>query len=64
LPIKIAHRDGTIWQVTPEFEELDRAAAANGLSPRDLLEAATATAAAAGLVTGAPVPDGLRGSRD
>jgi uncharacterized protein (DUF111 family) len=63
LPIKIAHRDGTIWQVTPEFDELDRAAAAHGMSPRALLEVATATAAAAGLVTGAPVPDGLRASR-
>jgi uncharacterized protein (TIGR00299 family) protein len=63
LPIKIAHRDGTIWQVTPEFDELDHAAAAHGMSPRALLEVATATAAAAGLVTGAPVPDGLRASR-
>ncbi|HEY6682950.1 MAG TPA: nickel pincer cofactor biosynthesis protein LarC [Propionibacteriaceae bacterium] len=63
LPIKIAHRDGTIWQVTPEFEELDRAAAARGMSPRALLEEATATAAAAGLVTGATVPDGLRANR-
>ena len=63
LPIKIAHRDGTIWQVTPEFDELDRAAAAHGMSPRALLEEATAIAAAAGLVTGAPVPDGLRANR-
>jgi hypothetical protein len=37
LPIKIAHRDGTIWQVTPEFEDLDRAAAAQGMSPLSLL---------------------------
>jgi uncharacterized protein (DUF111 family) len=63
LPIKIAHRDGTIWQVTPEFDELDRAAAAHGVPPRALLEEATAIAAAAGLVTGAPVPDGLRANR-
>ena len=55
--------DGTIWQVTPEFDELDRAAAAHGMSPRALLEEATAIAAAAGLVTGAPVPDGLRANR-
>jgi hypothetical protein len=40
-----------------------RAAAAHGVPPRALLEEATATAAAAGLVTGAPVPDGLRASR-
>jgi len=63
LPIKIAHRDGTIWQVTPEFDELDHAAAAHGMSPRALLEEATARATAAGLVAGAPVPDGLRASR-
>ena len=63
LPIKIAYRDGTIWQVTPEFDELDRAAAASGMSPRALLEEANATAAAVGLVTGARVPDGLRSSR-
>ncbi len=64
LPIKIAYRDGTIWQVTPEFEELDRTAATRGMSPRALLEEANASAAAAGLVTGARVPDGLRSSRD
>jgi uncharacterized protein (DUF111 family) len=63
LPIKIAYRDGMIWQVTPEFVELDRAAAASGRSPRALLEEAYATAAAVGLVTGARVPDGLRSSR-
>jgi pyridinium-3,5-bisthiocarboxylic acid mononucleotide nickel chelatase len=63
LPIKIAYRDGMIWQVTPEFEELDRAAAASGRSPRALLEEAYATAAAVGLVTGAQVPDGLRSTR-
>jgi uncharacterized protein (TIGR00299 family) protein len=63
LPIKIAHRDGTISQVTPEFDDLERAAAEHGLSPVELLQQATAAAAAAGLVTGAAVPDGLRSSR-
>ena len=63
LPIKIAHRDGTIWQVTPEFDDLERAAAERDLSPLALLEQATAAAASAGLVTGAVVPEDLRTSR-
>ena len=63
LPIKIAHRDGTIRQVTPEFDALEQAADEQGLSPLALLEQATAAAAAAGLVTGAAVPDELRTSR-
>ena len=63
LPIKIAHRDGTIRQVTPEFDDLESAAAEQGLSPLTLLEQVSAAAAPAGLVTGAPVPEGLRSSR-
>jgi uncharacterized protein (TIGR00299 family) protein len=63
VPIKIAHRDGAIWQVTPEFDDLERAAVEQGLSPREALEHLTAAAMAAGLVTGAPVPEGLRTSR-
>ncbi len=63
LPIKIAYRDGAICQVTPEFDDLERAAAEQGLSPRALLEQATTAAAAAGLVTGAAVPDELRTTR-
>ena len=63
LPIKIAYRDGAICQVTPEFDDLERAAAEQGLSPRALLEQVTTAAAAAGLVTGAAVPDELRASR-
>jgi pyridinium-3,5-bisthiocarboxylic acid mononucleotide nickel chelatase len=63
LPIKIAYRDGTIRQVTPEFDDLERAAVEHGLSAIALLEQAMAAAAAAGLVTGAAVPDGLRSIR-
>ena len=37
LPVKIAHRAGVVWQATPEFEELDRAAAELGRSPQALL---------------------------
>ncbi len=63
ISIKIAHRHGTIWQVTPEFDDLERAADEQDLSPITVLEQAMAAALAAGLVAGAPVPNGLRTSR-
>jgi uncharacterized protein (TIGR00299 family) protein len=63
ISMKIAHRHGTIWQVTPEFDDLERAADERGLSPLSVLEQAMAAALAAGLVSGAPVPVGLRASR-
>jgi uncharacterized protein (TIGR00299 family) protein len=63
ISIKIAHHQGAIWQVTPEFDDLERAADEHGLSPFTLLEQATMAATAAGLVTGAAVPEGLRSSR-
>jgi pyridinium-3,5-bisthiocarboxylic acid mononucleotide nickel chelatase len=63
ISIKIAHRHGTILQVTPEFDDLERAADEQDLSPITMLEQARAAALAAGLVTGAPVPNGLRSSR-
>jgi pyridinium-3,5-bisthiocarboxylic acid mononucleotide nickel chelatase len=63
ISIKIAYVDGTIRQVTPEFDDLERAADEHGLAPLTLLEQATMAATAAGLVTGAAVPEGLRSSR-
>jgi uncharacterized protein (TIGR00299 family) protein len=63
ISMKIAHHHGTIWQVTPEFDDLERAADEQNLSPITVLEQAMAAALAAGLVTGAPVPNGLRTSR-
>jgi pyridinium-3,5-bisthiocarboxylic acid mononucleotide nickel chelatase len=63
ISIKIAHHHGTIWQVTPEFDDLERVAGEQDLSPITVLEQAMAAALAAGLVTGAPVPKGLRSSR-
>lgn len=63
ISIKIAHHHGAIWQVTPEFDDLERAADEHGLSPLTLLEQATMAATAAGLVIGAAVPEGLRSSR-
>jgi pyridinium-3,5-bisthiocarboxylic acid mononucleotide nickel chelatase len=64
ISIKIAHRHGTIWQVTPEFDDLERAADEHHVSQITMLEQAMSAALAAGLVTGAPVPDGLRSSRN
>ena len=63
ISIKVAHRHGTIWQVTPEFDDLERAADEQDLSPITVLEQAMAAALAAGLVAGAPIPNGLRSSR-
>jgi pyridinium-3,5-bisthiocarboxylic acid mononucleotide nickel chelatase len=63
ISMKIAHRHGTIWQVTPEFDDIERASDERGLSSLTVLEQAMAAALAAGLVSGAPVPNGLRTSR-
>jgi pyridinium-3,5-bisthiocarboxylic acid mononucleotide nickel chelatase len=63
ISIKIAHHHGTIWQVTPEFDDLEQAANEQDLSPITVLEQAMAAALAAGLVAGAPIPNGLRTSR-
>jgi len=63
LSIKIAHHRGSIWQVTPEFDDLERVSIELGVSPLALLEQTMAVAAVAGLVTGAPVPNGMRTSR-
>jgi pyridinium-3,5-bisthiocarboxylic acid mononucleotide nickel chelatase len=63
ISMKIAHRHGTIWQVTPEFDDLERAADEQDLSPITVLEQAMAAALAAGLVSGAPIPNGLHTSR-
>lgn len=64
LAVKISHRDGVILQVTPEFDELDQAAADQLVPPQLLLEEARAAAGAAGLYPGAPVPDKLRPDRE
>jgi pyridinium-3,5-bisthiocarboxylic acid mononucleotide nickel chelatase len=63
VSMKIAHRGGRIWQVTPEFDDLEQASIELGVSPLTLLEQTMAAAAVAGLVTGAPVPNGLRTTR-
>jgi uncharacterized protein (TIGR00299 family) protein len=64
LPVKVSHRNGVIWQVSPEFDQLDRAAADRSISPQRLLDETRAAANAAGLMPGAPVPRDLRPHRD
>lgn len=56
VPVKVAHRGGTILQATPEFEDVAARAADLGLPVLTVLEAANAAAVAQGLVPGAELP--------
>jgi uncharacterized protein (TIGR00299 family) protein len=56
VSVKVAHRDGVIVQVSPEFDDAARHSAETGRSQHLVLQEATAAAAAAGLVRGAPLP--------
>ena len=60
VPVKVAHRDGTVVHATPEFDDVARLAAKRGQPVRDVLAAAVAAAAASGLTPGVPVPAALR----
>jgi pyridinium-3,5-bisthiocarboxylic acid mononucleotide nickel chelatase len=57
VAVKVAHRDGVISQVSPEFESVAARAAALGRTQHDVLTATVAAATAAGLVVGARLPD-------
>ena len=56
VPVKIAHRDGVIVQVTPEFDAVEAHAISLDRPVRVALDEAVAAAATAGLVTGTAVP--------
>jgi pyridinium-3,5-bisthiocarboxylic acid mononucleotide nickel chelatase len=56
IGVKVAHREGRIVHATPEFRDVEAAAQALSRPVRDVLEAAVAAAAAAGLTPGATVP--------
>jgi pyridinium-3,5-bisthiocarboxylic acid mononucleotide nickel chelatase len=56
VAVKVGHRDGTIVHATPEFEDVARLARAAGRPEREVLDAASAAAAAAGVVPGAALP--------
>ncbi|TQM62792.1 LarC family nickel insertion protein [Humibacillus xanthopallidus] len=58
--IKVAHQQGRIVNVAAEFRDVEAAAVALGLPVREVLDAAEAAAAAAGLTRGGGIPDGLR----
>jgi len=60
IAVKIAHRDGVIRQVSPEFDSVVAAAVRLGTTQHEVLTAAGAAAAAAGLVAGAMLPEGGR----
>ena len=60
VAVKVAHREGVISQVSPEFDSVAAAAGSLGITQHAALTAAAVAAAAAGLVTGAPLPGGGR----
>lgn len=60
VAVKVASRDGRVLSATPEFAEVAQLAAATQQPERAVLVRAAAAAVQAGLLSGAPVPDGLR----
>lgn len=63
IMIKLGHRNGTIQQATPEFDDVAAIAAATGSPTRVVLSEAVAAAWSAGLRPGLPVPEHARSSR-
>jgi len=64
VAVKVAHRGGRVVQATPEFGEVAGVAERTGQPVRDVLDRAAAAAVVAGLVPGAPAPEGLRPHAD
>jgi uncharacterized protein (DUF111 family) len=60
VAIKLGHRDGVIVHVMPEFQQVATLAGKQGRPERLVLLDATAAAAAAGLLVGAPLPPHAR----
>ena len=56
VPVKVAHRDGRIVQVMPEFENVAAVARRQGRPERLVLQDAVEAATSAGLTVGAPLP--------
>lgn len=56
VPVKVAHRGGTIVHVTPEFDAALAVSRGAGVPVRQVLSEAQAAAVAAGLVPGATLP--------
>ncbi|MBM2614322.1 nickel pincer cofactor biosynthesis protein LarC [Actinoplanes sp. LDG1-06] len=60
IPVKVAHRDGVVLQVMPEFEDVAALARRQDRPERLVLQDALAAASGAGLIVGAALPDNLR----
>lgn len=63
VPVKVGHRNGVVVHATPEFEDVAALATSSGRAVRDVLDAAIAAAAAAGLTPGTPLPPEVRPDR-
>jgi len=63
VAVKLAHRDGKILQVSPEFDEVADFAGRSARPQHQVLAEVTAAAAAAGLRSGLPVPGKARSTR-
>ncbi len=63
VPVKVAHRDGHIWQVTPEFDEAEQLGQRRGEPVQLVLQGVADAARSAELVAGRAVPPGLRTTR-
>ncbi len=60
IAVKIAHHDGIVLQVMPEFEDVAALARRSGRPERLVLQDALTAAARAGLIVGIDLPPGLR----
>jgi uncharacterized protein (DUF111 family) len=63
VAVKIAHRDGVIVRVTPEFDEVAALAANVSRPTKDVLDEVAAAAATHGLLVGGAVPATAQSSR-
>ncbi|GAB2605755.1 UPF0272 protein Cgl2470/cg2715 [Paractinoplanes abujensis] len=60
IPVKVAHRDGVVLQVMPEFDDVAALARRQERPERLVLQEALAAAGDAGLFVGAALPENLR----
>ncbi len=60
VAVKIAHRDGVLLQVSPEFDDVAALAHRSGQPQHQVLDAVVAAAGAAGLVVGSSLPESAR----